>query len=201
MAEPGCLHDAHFQNLEVSGDITVNSKILSKFATGTPAGSGFTGTTDAVSISVSEYSSEIVTSIFVDLGAGNIRSSGNAEHVVGNVGAANAYITQITTAINGVVYRVEMVCLEVPVGGDVDIDLSAHANPLTEDAQVQHKLINGDTAVFAQFDTANILVDVDMTTGIQDDYIYITHGTNAAPGVYTAGKFLIKFYGAKVTGL
>lgn len=199
MAEPGCLHDAHFQNLEVSGDINVNSKILSKFATGTPAGSGFTGgTTDAVSISVSEYSSEIVTSIFVDLGAGNIISSASAGDVVGNDGAASAYITRLTTAINGVVYRGEMVCLELPAGGDLDINLSAHTDStIAEDeaGEDEHVLINGGTAAFAKFDTANIPED-----GIQDDYIYITHGATTA-GTYSAGKFLIKFYGAKVTGL
>ena len=36
--------------------------------------------------------------------------------------------------------------------------------------------------------------------GIQDDYIYLTHGGTTA-GTYNAGKFLIRFYGARVTGL
>ena len=36
--------------------------------------------------------------------------------------------------------------------------------------------------------------------GIQDDFIYLTHGGTTA-GTYNAGKFLIRFYGAKVTGL
>ena len=35
---------------------------------------------------------------------------------------------------------------------------------------------------------------------IVDDYIYLTHGGTTA-GTYDAGKFLLRFYGAKVTGL
>ena len=36
--------------------------------------------------------------------------------------------------------------------------------------------------------------------GLVNDYIYLTHGGTTA-GTYAAGKFLIRFYGASVTGL
>ena len=166
-------------------------------ATGTTEGGGIDAS-DAVSITVGEINGEIITTVFVDIGVGSILSSGTAGDVIGNDGVAAAFITKITTAINGLVYRGEMICLEVPTTGDPDVNLSANASgTIAEDAagEGEHVLINGGVATLA--------VKNDITVpsgGIQEDFLYLTHGGTTA-GTYDAGKFLIKLYGAKITGI
>ena len=51
-----------------------------------------------------------------------------AMSVIGDTGeATSATLGQYTVAIQGTVLAIEMVCLEVPAGGDTDIDLYSHA--------------------------------------------------------------------------
>ena len=171
--------------------------VKSIYKTGTTEGTGIDAS-DAVSISVGEYNGEIVTSVFVDIGVGSILSSGSAGDVIGNDGVANAYITKLTTAINGLVYRGEIICLEVPTTGDPDVNVAANSSgTIAEDAagEGQHVLANCGVHTLA--------LKTDFTIpagGVVDDFIYLTHGGTTA-GTYNAGKFLLRFYGAKVTGL
>ena len=88
----------------------------------------------------------------MDIGAGSIISSSDAGDVIGNDGVNGGYITKLTTAINGIVYKGEMICLEVPGGGDPDINLTANTSgTIPEDlsGEAQHVLINGGTATLA----------------------------------------------------
>jgi len=181
--------------------ILSGGKIESSYATGTAAGGGI----DAVSptISVGNYNSEIVTTIFIDIGAGLILSSSNAGDVIGEDGVAAAYITRITTAINGLVYKGEIICLEVPTTGDPDINVVAHEDSLAEDADgetgAHHVLVDGGVWTLGlrkEFDTTAMTAGL----GLVNDYIYLTHGGTVA-GTYNAGKFLIRFYGASVASL
>ena len=165
-------------------------------ATGTAAGSGI----DAVSptISVAEYNSEVITTVFIDIGAGSIVSSNDTGDVIGENDTANAYVTQITSAINGIVYAGEIICLEVPTTGDPDINVCANTSgTLAEDAggEAQHILANCGTHTLALKTEFTI-----PSGGIQDDFIYLTHGGSTA-GTYDAGKFLLRFFGAKDSGL
>ena len=95
------------------------------------------GGIDAATIetSVAEYNSEIITTIYIDIGGGSIVSSSSAGDVIGEDGVAAAYLTRLTEAKNGIVYRVEMVCLEAPTTGDPDINLCANSSgTIAEDA-------------------------------------------------------------------
>ena len=170
--------------------------VKSKVANGIAAGGGI----DAVSpeIQVGKYNGEIVTTIFIDIGAGSIVSGTDTGDVIGEDGVANAYVTQITSAKNGIVYKGEIVCLEVPTTGDPDINVAANSSgTIAEDAggEGQHVLANCGTHTLA--------LKTDFTIpagGIQDDFIYLTHGGTTA-GTYDAGKFYIRFYGVSALGL
>ena len=95
-----------------------------------------------------------------------------------------------------------MSCIEVPAGTNTiaDIDLSANSNSLAEDATVQSAgtptaIITSGAAWTAGMSRQSA-VGTDFTN-IVDDYLYIVAGTNTqSGGQYTAGKFVIKLYGA-----
>ena len=81
-------------------------------SSGTAAGGN---RTVSPTIAVGDYNSEIVTTVFIDIGAGSIVSSSTAGDVIGEDDVANAFVTQITEAVNGLVYAGEIICLEVPL--------------------------------------------------------------------------------------
>ena len=176
--------------------LSSDGKITSTSATGTAAGAGI----DAVSptISVGNYNSEIVTTIFIDIGAGGISSSSGAGDVIGEDGVSGAHITRITTAINGLVYRGEIICLEVPTTGDPDVNVAAHvSSAFAEDAGGEGEHVLANCGVH----TLGLKTDFTIPAGgIVNDYIYLTHGGTTA-GTYNAGKFLLRFYGASVSSL
>ena len=169
---------------------TINGAVTVTSATGTAAGTGI----DAVSptVNVSTIGRDIVTEVFIDIGAGLILSSGAANDVIGEDGVANAYVTKITTAINGLVYAGEIICLEVPTTGDPDVNVCANASgTIAEDAagDGEHTLANCGDHTLALKTAFSIPAG-----GIQDDFIYLTHGATVA-GTYNAGKFLLRFFG------
>ena len=182
--------------------IDSDGAVKSTTATGTAVGGGFDGA-EACDISVGTYNSEIVTTLYVDLGQGgatNIASIATADAVIGEGTTAASYLTKITTAVNGIVYAGEIIVLEVPAGGDDDIDLASNSASLAAQADVTdsngHLLTNAGTCTLASRTALTI-----PSGGIQDDYIYLSAGGGDVAADYTAGKFLIRFYGAKTTGL
>jgi len=172
----------------LTGALTLTS------ATATVSGGGFDAAT--TNMYVSKINGEIVTTIIVDIGGGSIVSSSDARDVIGESGAANAYITQLTSAVNGIVYKAEMACLELPTTGDADINLTAHTSgTIAEDADGESGglvLINAGTHAVGK----NIVSTSgdEFNEGLVNYYLYLTHrGTTA--GTYGAGQFIIKLYG------
>jgi len=180
------------QNASFAGDVNILG------ATGTTEGGGIDAS-DAVSITVGEINGEIITNIFVDIGVGSIQSSSTNTGALGNGTDAAAYITQVTTAINGIVYKAELICVEAPAvasgANNLDIDLSANASSIASGSAVS------GTPVCESAGSATLGRLIKNTAAITPDhYLYLAQsGTNA--GVYNAGKFLIRLYGAKTTGL
>ena len=181
--------------LSTDGSATFAGTITSTSATGNAAGAGF-NTSGTVAINVGEINGEIITTIKVDLGTGAILSSSTAGDVIGEDDTEGAFLTRITTAVNGIVYRGEMICVEVPTTGDPDINLAANSSAtLAEDGagEGEHVLINGGTATLAKHYPSFTIP----SGGIQNDHLYLTHGGTTA-GTYGAGQFIIKLYGAAV---
>lgn len=114
--------------------------------------------------------------------------------VIGDSAAANAYIAQVTAAEFGTVLGGTVECLQAPTGGEIDIDLYADASG-TIAAGADG---TGDTALLQS--AADWTIGLKQTmTGVPaaNDFLYLTVGTASTPtaGTYTAGIFLITFYG------
>jgi len=176
------------------------SSSIGTSATPNATGGGFDGA-EKETITVSNINGEIITTILLDITG--LLVSGTATDIIGEDGVAAAYITRITTAVNGVVYKAEMACIETPAGSNTtkDIDLVTNSNSLAEDAAYDSG---------GGVDTDVIITGADWkggsaraTTSGQDlnalvgDYLYLANGSGAnTGGTYTAGKFVIKLYGA-----
>jgi len=149
----------------------------------------------AINTFINKIGGDIVTTILIDL-HGGLASGGSADDVIGtDGGAANAYIAELTSAVNGIPYLIEFACLEVPTGGDPDINLVCSATGTTaENAAVTSGTVllnNGDLTLgfYAEADGGATLA------ALSKKYLYLTSG-DATEAAYTAGKILIKIHGA-----
>jgi len=149
----------------------------------------------AINTFVTKIGGDITTTILVDL-HGGLASGGAANDVIGtDGGVANAYIAELTSAVNGIPYLIEFACLEVPTGGDPDINLVCSATGTTaENAGVTSGTVllnNGDLTLgfYAEADGGSTLA------ALSKKFLYLTCG-DATDAAYTAGKLVIKIHGA-----
>ena len=161
------------------------------------AGTGITtGTNTVYHASVVKVGAIFETTLFIDLTG---LSSNAANDIIGKDATANSHIGQITAAVNGTIFAGYMQCLETPTTGEPDIDVwYADEATGTEDAAISG--LTNQTAVLAAAADWTIAAGVNMRpiTGMPaaDKYLYLTGGGGTTDGVYDAGKFILKFYGA-----
>jgi len=187
-------------------DVTVTTAaVVSGGTTGskTRRGSNAVGTgfdsAEYIKTQVETVAGEVITTVKVDITG--LVCSGTVKDIIGENDAAGAYLLKLEPAVNGVVYRADIACIETPAGSNcaLDIDLVSNSSALAEDAEYD----GSGTATLAIAPAANWAVgDHKATAALADlaalasDYIYLADGTGAASGgTYTAGKFVIKFYG------
>ena len=133
-----------------------------------------------------------VTRLIVDL-TGLVGAATDLDIIGDTGGAANANFGQITAAKSGTIVGGQVTCLETPAGGADDIDLYS----ATVATGAQDDLITDltEVALLTRGD-AWAAGDVKPMTGVPtaNDYLYVVCG-EAVGGTYTAGKFLIEFFG------
>ncbi len=157
------------------------------------AGSGITAAVGGVYKSaIQQFGDIILTTIFIDLTG--LHCGGTAADIIGVAGAANCHIGRITEEECGTIMAGKMTCLELPAGGNADIDVYSAAEATgVEDTAVtaltETLLLNAgaSTAVPATIDGFTALP-------ADGEYLYLTVGTTTA-AVYTAGKLVIELWG------
>lgn len=134
----------------------------------------------------------IVTRLLIDLT--DLLGSTTDLDIIGDSAAASANIGQITAALNGTIVGGRMTCLELPAGAVTDIDLYSATvgtgaentliTDLTETALVTSggAWASGTTKGMTALPAANA-------------FLYLVNGAAGVPGTFTAGKFLIEFFG------
>ena len=154
-------------------------------------------TGSAYKCNVASINGERVTTLLVDLEG--MKSKNTDGDVIGISGTTSASLMKWNNSIHGVCYKVEMACIEAPTGGTEDIVLKASASAgfTYNDACGAPSILaaGGDWVIGKRLGTdgAN-----GTQTQINDgDAIYLTSGDGNTDGVYTAGKYIIKFYGVK----
>jgi len=149
----------------------------------------------AINTFVNKIGGLIYTTILIDLHGGTINDGESADDIIGTDGGTSCYIAELTTAVNGIPMEVEFACLEVPTGGDPDINLVLSATSTGEqDAAVTTPTVlmnNGDLTLgyYNSVDAGAV------TAALSKKYFYLTCG-DTTDDTYTAGKLVIKITGA-----
>ena len=167
--------------------------------TGANAVGGGFDSAETINTQVETVAGEVITTVKVDITG--LVCSGTVKDVIGENDASASFLLKLDPAVNGVVYRADIACVETPAGSNcaLDIDLVSNNLKLAEDAEYD----GAGVATLAIAPGANWAVgdykstaDLDDLAALASDYIYLADGTGAASGgTYTAGKFVIKFYG------
>jgi hypothetical protein len=177
-----------------TGTITVTSG--DKMSVEAVGSAGIEGTAAVYVTQVNRLKSDVTTNvnivkttIMIDLTG--LKDGGTAGDIIGKDGSGVAYIGQVTTANQGVVFGVTMTCVETPAGGSTDIDLySATEGTGVNDTAIgdltETQIINAGAA-----SAGTMVAGGDIAA---DQYLYlVSQGTGDA--AYTAGRFLIEITG------
>ena len=177
--------------------------------TATDPGDGFdTGTYSVNTGSVGMINGEVITTLFIDLGDSAATCASTTDKVIGKASAAaNASVTKITEAKNGVVYRAELICVETPAGtGNVTkhIDVYATTDDLTTDAAVTGDQLLIPAGALDKGDVVRSTTGSAVSFhGMADHFVYLATGTapGGSGGTFTAGKFILRLFGAPTANL
>jgi len=137
----------------------------------------------------------IITQIKFDITGFGVLGTA-ADEVIGLVAGGVAYIGQNVVATNGVIFKAELSCIEVPSEGtatitqDIDIATAASGELEKDGDGTSARLIN--TAALVAGETV-----VNNAPALTDTHYYyvVSAGTAATTGVYDAGQFILTTYG------
>ncbi len=180
--------------LDSSSNLVLPSDLNPRSATAyMTKGSGITSATGAImTASVHKIGGIFYTRIFIDLTG--CASETTLLDIIGDDGAANCHFGQITTAVNGVIFKGKVTCLELPATGELDIDFySATVGTGVEGAGVA--ALDETALLAAGGDWSVNETQVLTLLPPADDFLYLVTGDTAGVGVYTAGQFLLEFEG------
>ena len=176
-----------------SGATTLTGTVTVDEALSATWGAGFIGTGAAPTAFRRTENGVIITTIKFDITG--LQGDATEDDCIGLAAATPAaYMCRYTTALFGVVFKIELICLETAAdGGTVDIDLtSSHLATLHYGDAVGDVCLNADITAAGQS-------AVTLASGLPaDDYVYIGESDDTADdSAFTAGQYIVKFYGHK----
>jgi len=139
----------------------------------------------------------IITELHVDItGLACVGTAAN--DVIGLAAGGAAYLDRVVTATHGLIYRAEMLCLEVPGEGtatimaDIDLSYDTLATLIYDGATDGPAITSGGSWTVGKL----VVVEDCGTVFAANNYLYLGEGDAAATtGVYNAGQFIIRLYG------
>jgi len=137
----------------------------------------------------------IITQIKFDITGFGVLGTA-ADEVVGLVAGGAAFLGRNVVATNGIIFKAELSCIEVPGQGtatitqDLDIATAASGTLEKDGDGTSARLIN--TAALVAGETA-----VNNAPAVTANHFYylVSAGTAATTGVYNAGQFILTTYG------
>ena len=159
-------------------------------------GAGAISTEVAPSTFIQNVGGDIVTTIQVDLTG--LKKKSDVGDVIGLDGVSGAYLLQFLSAKHGILYKVEVSCIELPAAASnnlLDFDLIANSSAtLAYDGDA-----SGGTSIFAaggNFALGTTIQNLAVTQPTNEHYVYLCDGaTSTGADTFTAGKLVIKLFG------
>ena len=202
----GSLDVSGSSGVNIAGNLIINSETADAPGAGWSAG---------VTSYVRRLNGEVVTTIFVDLGAASAIVPATDGYAVGPASGSASYLTKLTNAVNGVVTVISVACVETPASsGTAVTDLNLHLNTASKNANAQvdtgthAALLDGGDEDEGWDDGAAQGVEIEAQevptgataigfSGGTEWYLYLTAGDSDGNGsdTYNAGKFVITLYG------
>ena len=184
------------REIDLSTATTLKNAQLTVSEESATYGAGAISTEVAPSTFIQNVGGDIVTTIQLDLTG--LKKKSDVGDVIGLDGVAGAYLLQFLSQKQGILYKVEMSCIELPTGTNVlkDFDLIANSS-----ATLEHDsdAASGGTSIFAaggDFALGTTIQNLAVTQPTNEHYIYLCEGaTSTNAQVFTAGKLVIKLYG------
>jgi len=172
----------------------------------TSYGAGALSTEHAPRIYQYQERGVIISKILLDLTG--LAGNNDEGDVIGLAAGGAAYIFKYVSSESGIIFRVDMTCLEVPTSGSnnlLDIDLRSNSSATaiaTNDGNSYTAVIAaggswllGATKSTVQENTAS---PAPTALPAANDYLYLIEGdASGGANTFTAGKFLITIYGHK----
>lgn len=184
----------------LTGVTTITGAVTSDVLQAATHGAGAIGTSSfgAPKTYIRTENGVIITTIKVDLTGLTSKSDDN--DVIGiKTAAPVSYLMRYVAATHGIIYKGEMICLEVP---------TASANPCTDIDLLSDAAATGAYDTDGAAYTAVVTAGGNWTLGMKKDltaiptanhYLYLCDGaTHTAESEFTGGQFIIKFYGHAV---
>ena len=159
-------------------------------------GSGMISTEVAPSTYISKLANgDILTTVDIDLTG--LKKASDVGDAIGLDGTDGAYFLQYSTATHGILYRVEVTCLELPTGTNVlkDIDIIAQS---AADVAYDDDVSGGTSLLAMGGDIAKgqTISNETVTPPTDTHYLVLADGaTSTNAQVFTAGKLTIRLYG------
>ena len=175
---------------------TTRTQLVSGNQLSVGAGTGITTGTGTVYFNSIEQAGPVIrTTIFIDLTGLN---SGASADIIGvDGGTANCHIGQVNFGEMGTLFAINMTCLELPAGGDPNIDLYA-ADEATGAEDTAITALTNDIALIASsgdwIATGALTTQSASALPADQQYLYLVDGAGTSD-TYTAGKFKIELIG------
>ena len=194
------------RDLTMGGSTFTDSKLLGKSYV---AGPGLqSGSVTGPTVRVQEVNGEVITTITVDL-QGLSGSNQSAFQVIGNAETAAdaAYLYQHQNAVNGILYKAEISCIEDISTGGSGVNRSFVLSGSTLSAYGHGLVASGMGDAFALMTQGGVpslmsqgVTVVDRSILSSDDsYVFLINGANGSGSAaqYTTGKLVLRLYGHK----
>lgn len=179
-------------NVNVTGSVTAAGGFigdLSPAAETAEHGPGLIGTAATPATYRWTENGVIITRFKIDLTG--LASKDTANDVIGLAAGGIAFIRQYKPAIDGIIFKAELSCIETPAGGDDDVNVVVNSSGTLayDGAGGTTYGINGGDAAAGQ--TIQNLVQ-GLTA---NHYFYLAAGTGDLAAAYTGGMFIFTTWG------
>ena len=131
----------------------------------------------------------IITQILIDLTG--LYGAGSANDAIGLATATSCYIGKNVVATNGIIYKAELSVIEVPAGGNADINIVKNiSGTIQGDAAAGVSYVTGNSGTLVAGATIQLL-----TPAVTANYwYYLAAGSNTG-ATFTAGQLLFTTWG------